>query len=297
MSTLREKRKKERAARRRRMAVDWTVVLVLAGIAAACIGYLVFYNWRLHQKEDQYEKLRPTEETEQILEAVVPEAETETETEIVDTTLYCEPVYDFDELHQQNEDIYAWITAPETQVDYPVLQSAEDNYYLNRNLDHSSGYPGCVYTNKCNAKDFSDYITVLYGHNMKNGSMFGSIHKFEKEEFFDANREIVVYTEEKRLTYDIYASVKFSDVYIPAAYDPLTTTGRDNFVKDVQDFVAGSDVSHIREDVEIGEEDKLIVLSTCVNGERPKRYLVVGKLVEEAFYDKEALETLGQDAE
>lgn len=118
--------------------------------------------------------------------------------------IYCDPVYDFGQLHEQNEDIYAWIVVPGTQVDYPLLQSETDNYYLDYNLDHSKGYPGCIYTNQCNRKDFSDYNTVLYGHNMKNGSMFGSIHSFEDETFFDGHPYIYVYTENERLTYEIY---------------------------------------------------------------------------------------------
>ena len=102
---------------------------------------------------------------EKLTEEVIAEPETEESTE--ETVIYCDPVYDFGQLHEQNQDIYAWIVVPGTQVDYPLLQSETDNYYLDYNLDHSKGYPGCIYTNQCNRKDFSDYNTVLYGHNMK----------------------------------------------------------------------------------------------------------------------------------
>lgn len=278
-----EKRTQSLAARKK----TWTVITAAVAVVAS-LAVLFFYQKNLREKEAAYDKLRETEmETEE--NTVVPETEvvleTETETE-TETEEICEQIYDFAELHQQNEDIYAWIRVPETQVDYPVLQSETDNYYLERNLDRSGGYPGCIYTNKCNTRDFTDYITVLYGHNMKNGTMFGSIHKFEDKEFFDANSEIVVYTEEKRLTYEVYASVKFSDIYIPAGYEVTTEEGRDSFLADVKKFAEGSSVSHIREGVEIAAGDKLIVLSTCVSGERPKRYLVVGKLVEEVLCDE-----------
>lgn len=272
-----EKIKTDAAYKKR---VSWIAIAVLAVIAVCCIGYVVHYYYKLNQQEAQYEDLRVTEATEQ--ETMVIETEVTEQTEPV-----CEPVYDFEKLREENADIYAWITVPGTQVDYPVLQSETDNYYLERNLDGSSGYPGCIYTNKCNQKDFSDYNTVLYGHNMKNGSMFGCLHSFEEQEFFDENREIIVYTEEKRLTYEIYAAVKFTDVYIPAYYDATTTGGRGAFLAALAEESANSDVSHIKEDMEIQPEDKIITLSTCVNGEREKRWLIVGRLVEEAFYSEE----------
>lgn len=268
--TLREQRKQK--------ASNWGVLIVLGLIVVGCVGYLLYYQWQLKQNEEAYESLRSTEVIEVTEQTEVAEEETE-------QLVYCESLYDFDELRVQNGDIYAWITVPGTQVDYPVLQSATDNYYLDRNIDHSQGYPGCIYTNQCNAKNFSDYITVLYGHNMKNGTMFGSIHNFEDKAFFDENDKIYVYTEEMRFTYEIYAAVKFTDVYIPSYYAVTMEQGRDGFINELVQN-SDNDVSHIREDVEWIPEDKTIVLSTCVNGEREKRYLLVGRLVEEAYYQE-----------
>lgn len=154
MSTLREKRKKERRALRRRKTADWTVVLILCAIAVCCGGYLIYHHWSVKQRELEYEKLRQEETLSAATEMVIAEPETEENTE--ETVIYCDPVYDFGQLHEQNQDIYAWIVVPGTQVDYPLLQSGTDNYYLDYNLDHSKGYPGCIYTNQCNRKDFSD---------------------------------------------------------------------------------------------------------------------------------------------
>lgn len=284
MSTLREKRKKEKRAGIRRKTTDWTVILVLAVIAAGCIGYLVWHNYSIRQQELEYEKMRAqeaavTEETEKAEEAVLPEETESTEEEVI----YCEPVYDFDELRAQNEDIYAWIVVPGTQVDYPVLQSETDNYYLEYNLDHTKGYPGCIYTNACNSKDFTEYNTILYGHNMKNGTMFGSLHSFDDETFFKEHDKIYVYTEDRRLTYTIRETVKFTDVYLPVSYPVNELTGRNDFLDDLSKYLDNS-ASHIREDVTVGEADRLITLSTCVSGERNRRYLVVGVLTEEAYY-------------
>lgn len=255
----------------RKKIISATILFVIGVVAAA---YVVHYNRQLNERESQFDSLRETES----VEAVIIET---TETEEM---VYCEAIYDFEELKESNEDIYAWIVVPGTQVDYPVLQSETDNYYLDHNLDHSTGYPGCIYTNQCNAKDYSDYITVLYGHNMKNGSMFGCLHEFEDADFFEENRLIYVYTPEKRLTYEIYAAVKFSDVYIPAYYCVTDSAGKSAFISEVVAACEESEVSHLRKDREIAEDERLLTLSTCVNGERNKRYLVVGRLCEEALY-------------
>lgn len=265
MSKLQEKRSKQQKEK--------IAAAILMGISAICILFLGYRILSLRQAEKQYEDLRQTEST----EAVSLEEETE-------QGVYTEAIHDFDALRKENEDIYAWITVPNTQVDYPVLQSDTDNYYLDHNLDHSTGYPGCVYTNLCNVKDFSDYITLLYGHNMKNGTMFGSLHKFEEEAFFEENQQIVVYGEESRLTYQIYAATEFSDVYIPAYYDIYTEGGRDKFLDDVRLYAESSKGSYVRDDIELSEDEKIIVLSTCVDNDDEKRYLLVGVLSEEALY-------------
>ena len=264
--------------------INWLIFLILVAIAAGSIFLLIRYYYENHKKEEEYEGLREevlvSEETEET-EAVT---ETEEETETEEPVVYCDPVYDFEELQQQNSDIYAWIVVPGTMIDYPVLQSETDNYYLEYNLDHSKGYPGCIYTNKCNAKDFSDYITVLYGHNMRKGTMFGSLHRFESRDFFDTYKEIFVYTPEQRLTYEVKKIVKFSDVYITSEYAVDEQEGRDAFLADTEKYM-DNPVSFEREEVEVGDDDRLITLSTCVSGERHRRYLLIGVLKEVAYYN------------
>ena len=95
---------------------------------------------------------------------------------------------DWEELKSENPDIYAWIYIPGTNVDYPILQHPDEkSYYLDHNIDGSEGYPGCIYTQNVNSKDWMDPNTVIYGHNMNDGSMFHDLHKFEDNAFFDEN--------------------------------------------------------------------------------------------------------------
>ncbi len=262
---------------KKRIAVIAVIVVLLAA-AAGGIVYVVWDSVRLRRMEDAYEELRTTEP-----ETAVAEAAEETE-----ELIYCSAVYDFAALKEENEDIYAWLNVPGTDVDYPVLQSDTDNYYLDYNLDHSEGRPGCIYTNQCNSRDFSDYNTVLYGHNMKNGTMFGTLHRFDDGEFFEENDTILIYTEECRLTYEIYAAVKFSDAYIPAYFDVASADGNEQFLLAALSY-GDEEISHVREGMEVVPEDQLITLSTCVRGETDTRYLVIGKLVEVAWYSEQGI--------
>ena len=83
-------------------------------------------------------------------------------------------------------------------MDYPVVQRMEtedvyDDYYLNHTVDFVEGYPGAIYSQPVNALGFTDAVTVLYGHNMKDGSMFGSLHEFRDKDFFDENPGTVIH--------------------------------------------------------------------------------------------------------
>ena len=97
---------------------------------------------------------------------------------------------DFEGLQEYNPDIYAWITIPGTAVDYPIVQRPEDNsYYLTHNTDGEESAEGAIFTEDYNSRDFTDPNTVIYGHNMRNGSMFRSLHNYMDRSFFDENRK------------------------------------------------------------------------------------------------------------
>ena len=272
MSTLREKRKKERRALRRRKTADWTVVLILCAIAVCCGGYLIYHHWSVKQRELEYEKLRQEETLSAATETVIAEPETEESTE--ETVIYCDSVYDFGQLHEQNQDIYAWIVVPGTQVDYPLLQSETDNYYLDYNLDHSKGYPGCIYTNQCNRKDFSDYNTVLYGHNMKNGSMFGQLKQFKQPETIQKSKYIWILTPDEVCKYEIfscYTAEVGSDTYT------LIKGPGKGLVEYAEKMQAKDTLGLTRREFDV--KDKVITLSTCT-GNEATRYVVQAVKVE-----------------
>ena len=185
---------------------------------------------------------------------------------------------DWEALQSENEDIYAWIYIPNTQVDYPILQHpTEADYYLDHNLDDSTGYPGCIYSQNPSSKEFMDPLTVLYGHNMKNGTMFGSLHEFEDNEFFEQNSYIYIYTPEKTLVYEIFSACEFSDAHLMYTYNFGETSGFNQFVDDVSSVRAMN--AHVRSDVEVEYGDYLLTLSTCIKNKSENRWLVTAVLV------------------
>ena len=187
---------------------------------------------------------------------------------------------DFEMLKAENEDIYAWITVPGTAVDYPVLQKKDsedsyDDYYLNHTVDLSEGLPGSIYSQAVNHMDFMDSITVLYGHNLKNGGMFSSLHNFEDEEFFEENHQIIIYLPDRVITYEVFAAVDFSDVFIPYEYDFDNPSEVLRYLADIGDCEG-----NFREGAEVSADSKVLTLSTCYSGRDDRRFLVEAVMVE-----------------
>lgn len=190
---------------------------------------------------------------------------------------------DFEQLKAQNPDIYAWITIPGTGIDYPVLQKRDakdpyDNYYLDHQVDLSEGFPGVIYSQPVNRRDFTDSVTVLYGHNLKKGGMFSDLHDFADKDFFAENSQVIVYTPEEILTYEIFAAVDFSDALLPYEYDFTESAEVQRHLADVEKCQG-----NFREETRPQEGSKILVLSTCYADREERRLLVEAVLTEEVL--------------
>ncbi|MCR4902544.1 MAG: class B sortase [Butyrivibrio sp.] len=185
---------------------------------------------------------------------------------------------DFDKLQASNPDIFAWINIPGTVIDYPVAQHpTDDTYYLKHGADGLSSNYGCPYIELSDSKNFTDFNTVLYGHNMNNGSMFAGLHKYEDNEFYQSHRNIYIYTPDHKLTYKVFAAVMYSDAHIPYYYNDLIESDRNAFLNSLKtDIVANR--SYVSEDIEVTKDDRIITLSTCDKKLRSNRFLVVAVL-------------------
>ena len=185
---------------------------------------------------------------------------------------------DWDELRSQNPDIYAWIYVPGTNIDYPILQHPEDkSYYLNHNIDSSEGYPGCIYTQNVNTKDWTDPNTVIYGHNMNNGSMFHDLHRFEDAVFFDETQYLYIYTPEYNLVYEIFAAYPFSNIDLIMCFDYSTPDALLVYFDGI--WANRSMTSHFRDSTVLYGDSRIITMSTCIGGQPDMRYLVQAVLL------------------
>lgn len=247
---------------------------LVIGIITICVIAVVVVSvvLVLEKQEPIAEQVEETET--QVLEAVFPEdVEEETQEE--------EAERDFASLKEQNEDIYAWLTVPGTEIDYPILQCEEDNFYLTHNLEKKYDKYGSIYSNaSCNGTDFKDYNTILYGHNMRNGSMFAGLHKYEDESFFEENPYFYIETEQGENTYQIIAAAEYTDVYIPAQYDMKSSGSVTEFLKSVCSGENADGNINMNETIEIENVEHIVTLSTCISGKSTKRYLVIGTLLE-----------------
>ena len=189
---------------------------------------------------------------------------------------------DWDALHKECEDIYAWIYVPDTTVDYPIVQHPTDNaYYLNHNLDGSKGYPGTIYTEDYNSKDFTDPHTVIYGHNLKDKTMFSSLHNFEDSELVNIEHYIFIYTEDYVYVYEIFGAYEFLAIHLLANYDLDNEYVYEQYIKDIFNVEnTTTRVANIRHDISVTKDDQIVTLSTCTTDHNSEiRFLVVGVLL------------------
>ena len=189
---------------------------------------------------------------------------------------------DFVKLQEINPQAYAWLEIPNTVISYPILQHPDEpSYYLKHSFDNKSSVAGSIYTQHYNTTDFSDYNTVIYGHNMKNGSMFGQLKKYRNRDFFNENREITVYMPGRILKYTVFAAYTWNDDHLLLNFDFNDPIFRDSYWRQI--LALRNMNSIIAEDVAVTADDHVITLSTCTANDN-QRFLVQAVLT----YDSDA---------
>ena len=273
------------------------LVIILAIILGIFLGNMISDHLKKKQIQDHYEELadKQTEQGSQVSELE--------ETEIPDTEQpdiltqlgisIPEKNIDWEELYQENQDIYAWIYIPGTAIDYPIVQHPTDNeYYVNHNLDGTTGRPATIMTQNYNTKTFLDANTLVYGHNMKNGTMFRDLHKFEDEEFFKENLYAYIYLPEQVYVYEIFAEYTWSNELITVSYDFSMEEGFGEYLDKILAYRGKN--GQFRDGVNLSTGNHLLTLSTCTTPtDYDYRYLVQGVLINDpTLTDDEILRML-----
>lgn len=261
MSTRENERKKAN-----KIAIIILIIFLILCLLGG-LGYLFFQWYGGYAAEQSYGNLLG------FVDDAVDAAKQEEEENLIENPI------DFASLKAKNDDVYAWITIPNTKINYPVVQSKEDdNFYLNRSIDKTYLFAGMIYSQSCNSLDFFDPVTVLYGHNMKNGTMFQNLHKFQDAKFFEENDEFYVYTENRIFTYKVVSAFKYDNRHIMNSFD----FNDKNQLADFQSTVLNPNslIKNVRDGIELNEYSKVLVLSTCIN-DRRARYLVCGVMIDD----------------
>ena len=240
------------------------IVAVLLVIAVCCAGYLIWYYATAAKTKQSYddakklstENVKPSKTNSDDGEQTKPEI----------------PV-DFTALQEKNPDIYAWIKIDGTTVDYPVCQNNEDdNYYLSHTWERVEAADGAIFTQACNSKNFTDFNTVIYGHQMGEGvdTMFHTLDRYLEEGYIEKYPNVIIYTPDHVLTYRIFAAVIYDDRHLINSFNYVMDDQRQAFLDSLQD---SRDLRSRYSDIEsVGTEDRILSLSTCVTGENPLGY-------------------------
>ncbi len=213
--------------------------------------------------------------TEPEITAYDPEAPQSTE-----VTEYQSPV-NFEELQAVNPDIIGWIYMSNPEISLPVLRSpTDDSLYLYHDANGEYQREGSLFVeHQYNSDDFSDMCTIIYGHRMSDGSMFGTMQAtFSESEIWDESQYVVIYTPELTHIYQIIATFPHDNSHILYYNDFTNESEYAQFVDGVFSM-SGNDV-HLVQDEKPEYGDQLLILSSCLWGDRTSRFLVMAKLIE-----------------
>ena len=180
---------------------------------------------------------------------------------------------DFTQLLSVNSDIVGWVRIRALDISYPVVQGKDNDYYLHRTFEKTDNFAGCLFVNSYNMGDFTDQNTIIYGHNMKNGSMFGKLKNFSDPEVFKKSRYFWIFTPDFIYQYRIFSA---------SVVDKTGLTYQISFTDDEFDqFISRAYSNSVvdNQGVTVTKEDRIVTLSTCT-GDDSTRFVVMGKLAQ-----------------
>ncbi len=227
-------------------------------LIVVCLGIAVFSGWNLYKELHEYQE--STEAYDDLIEQVVTTDEQE---------------FDWESLKSMNSDFVGWIRMDDSSVDYPFVQGSDNDYYLRHLFTGQYNNSGCVFMDVNNNRDFSDKNTVLYAHNMKNGTMFADIEKFKDASYYESHKELHIYTE--GMTYVLYPVAGIltdgQDDYVRTSFN-----SDEDFLSYVNYFVSNTTFTS-EQTIEL--TDRIVMLSTCNYDVDDGRYVLICKLVTE----------------
>jgi sortase B len=232
-------------------------IVALVNVVMISVGYL--------QSRQYYSGIADLAD----LTTQAPDTDTE-QGELYEKTDY--PKVDFEALESKNSDVVAWIYINDTPVNYPVVQGKDNAFYLKHLFDKSYGVAGCVFLDCKNESDFSGFNNIIYGHRMRDNSMFSSIEKYKKQDYFDQHPQAIIVT--PQFTY----AIDFFSGYVADTSQSSWKTVFEAEDEKEQWLNELKSKSLIQSPVEPSISDRIITLSTCSHDFDDARFVLHGVL-------------------
>ena len=260
-----ENRKKHHRGRKKKKGgsnIVSNIILVIAIVAFAVSAYKLYGIFSEYNKGDkEYQKIQD------LVINTDKKDDTKEETFSVD----------FEKLLEMNSDVVGWIRFDEpSEINYPVVQGRDNEEYLKRTFEANTNKLGTLFVDVNNPGDFSGRNTFIYGHNMKNGSMFAQLLKYKDDSFYKEHPYFYIYTPDGKVrTYEIFSAgvVKdTSDSYIMDYADDAAFQTYIDYIKQQSAYPTSAEVT---------TASKIVSLSTCTNVRDDERFLVHGVMIKE----------------
>lgn len=244
-----KKSKKGKRFKRKRKKMLLALLFMLLFIIIFVIASINIISWFKDSKEN--EKI-----TEDIANKIIVDETKEND----DTEKY---TVNFSELKSQNEDTVAWLKVNGTNIEYPVVKSKDNSYYLTHSFDKTNNGIGWLFADYKNKFDGNDKNIIIYGHNRRDKSMFGTLRNALEEKWYNVeeNRKIHFITEDENSIYEVFSiyKIKSEDYYIQTEFT-------DKSFKEFVETIEGRSIKDFGTDV--SEKDQILTLSTCDNNNK-----------------------------
>ena len=257
------------------------MLLLCSALAVVCLGYFGIYSYYDHKTRSSYEELLALKEK-PVTQQQQPGISAE---EPVKVTLDGEKeipkvLDEYKNLLNTNKKLIGWVKIDDTNIDYPVMQTSDNEYYLDHNLNQEYDKNGSIFMDKdCDVlKPSTNFI--LYGHHMKNGSMFGNLSKYSSKSYYEKHPYIEFDTIYEKGTYQVMYAFR-SKVYseeeiVFKYYQFIDANSEQEFDSYMQEMAA---LAYYDTGVTARLGDQLLTLSTCDYQEKDGRFVVVAKKI------------------
>ncbi|GAE34161.1 class B sortase [Halalkalibacter akibai] len=248
------------------MIINRLILLLFIALFAFSMFHVFQSVYASYQTNQTYEQLREEHSVQPLLnEKTVKEESNKTEELIT---------FDkFEALLKQNKDTIGWITIPNTKIDYPVVQTDNNDFYLDHDFHGRSSEAGTIFMDYRNAPELTQKNTILYGHHMRDGSMFKDLVNYQDNDFFQENQIITIQTLHEETKWEVFSAYVTDTSYY--YIEPNFRSNRD-YLQFLQEVGARS---VIQKSLNWNEVEQILTLSTCSYEFNDARFVVHARRV------------------